>query len=706
MSHHRKLASVITTALVAAAFVPVFASAPAWAEAHMDNPYVGATQYVNPTWKANIDTTAAGTSNSALSAKIRAIDSTPTAVWMDRRAAISGADGGAGLVGHFNAALAQKTSAPETVTFVIYDLPGRDCNALASNGELPATAAGLATYKAEYIDVIAATFADPRYANLRIITIIEPDSLPNLVTNPSVPACEAAAPFYEQGVAYALDKLHAIPNVYTYVDAAHAGWLGWPNNSSGTTTEFAKVANMTAAGKASIDGFITDTANYTPLVEPFFTGSTTVGGQQVMSDGFYEFNPDIDEVTFAADMYNHLVAGGFPASIGMLIDTSRNGWGGPARPTAASTSTDLATFVSQSKVDRRTHRGAWCNQSGAGLGELPRATPGGFPNAHLDAFVWVKPPGESDGASTQIPNDEGKGFDRMCDPTFSAPALKGALTGALPDAPLSGQWFAAQVRELVANAFPVIGGEGGDTTAPSAPAALASPAKTSSSVSLTWAASTDNVGVTGYQVFRGTTLVGSPTTTSFTDTGLAASTAFTYTVQARDAAGNTSAASAALTVTTNAATGGGTIKVQYKNNDSAPADNQIKPGLQIVNTGADALNLITVTARYYFTREAGASTFSTYCDYAQLGCSNITSRVVLLPTPVAGADAYLEVSFTGGTIAAGGTSGDIQLRFNKTDWSNFNEVGDYSRGTGTSFTDSSTVTGFAGTTLVWGTPPT
>ena len=48
------------------------------------------------------------------------------------------------------------------------------------------------------------------------------------------------------------DKLHAISNVYTYVDAAHAGWLGWPNNSSGAVTEFLKVANMTAM--ATIQG--------------------------------------------------------------------------------------------------------------------------------------------------------------------------------------------------------------------------------------------------------------------------------------------------------------------------------------------------------------------------------------------------------------------------------------------------------------------
>ena len=61
---------------------------------------------------------------------------------------------------------------------------------------------------------------------------------------------------------------------------------------------------------------------------------------------------------------------------------------------------------------------------------------------------------------------------------------------------------------------------------------------TSSSVSLAWDASTDDVsGVTGYQVFRGATQVGTPTGLTFTDTGLAASTTFSYTVRAVDAHG-------------------------------------------------------------------------------------------------------------------------------------------------------------------------
>ncbi|MET7401615.1 DUF4832 domain-containing protein [Dactylosporangium sp. NPDC005572] len=91
----------------------------------------------------------------------------------------------------------------------------------------------------------------------------------------------------------------------------------------------------------------------------------------------------------------------------------------------------------------------------------------------------------------------------------------------------------------------------GDCTAPSTPV-LSSPGKTDTTVTLSWTASTDNVGVTGYEVYRGTTLVGSPAGTTFTDTGLTASTAYGYTVKARDAAGSRSAASNTVTVTTNA----------------------------------------------------------------------------------------------------------------------------------------------------------
>ncbi|WP_445739190.1 galactose-binding domain-containing protein [Paenibacillus sp. FSL F4-0236] len=67
---------------------------------------------------------------------------------------------------------------------------------------------------------------------------------------------------------------------------------------------------------------------------------------------------------------------------------------------------------------------------------------------------------------------------------------------------------------------------------------------------MSWTASTDNVGVTGYRVFRGGVEVGAPTDTSFSDTGLTASTAYSYMVKAVDAAGNLSANSNTASATT------------------------------------------------------------------------------------------------------------------------------------------------------------
>ncbi|MEO3804937.1 glycosyl hydrolase family 18 protein [Nonomuraea sp. B1E8] len=97
-----------------------------------------------------------------------------------------------------------------------------------------------------------------------------------------------------------------------------------------------------------------------------------------------------------------------------------------------------------------------------------------------------------------------------------------------------------------------VGSDGGgdDTSAPSVPGNLRSTGVTDRSVSLAWNASTDNVGVTGYEVYRGGTLVATVTGTTHTDTGLSPETRYSYTVRARDAAGNRSAASGAVNATT------------------------------------------------------------------------------------------------------------------------------------------------------------
>ncbi|MFI5976099.1 glycoside hydrolase family 6 protein [Streptomyces sp. NPDC051452] len=695
------LAAALVGGLCLAAPPQTASAAPvASAAGKLDNPYVGAKPYVNPDWSAKAAAEPGGS----------AVSDEPTFVWLDRIAAINGTAGARGLKAHLDAAKAQGA---DLVQLVIYDLPGRDCAALASNGELGPDEIG--RYQTDYIDPIAAVLADPAYANLRIVNLIEPDSLPNLVTNAggtagSTPQCATMKSNgnYEKGVGYALHKLGALPNTYNYIDAGHHGWLGWDSNLVPSAQEFKKAATTNGATVADVTGFIVNTANYSPTREPHVKITDTVNGTTVRQSKWIDWNQYDDETTYAQGLRSALVAQGFDSGIGMLIDTSRNGWGGPGRPTGPGPTTSVDAYVDGGRVDRRLHAGNWCNQSGAGLGERPTAAP----DTGIDAYVWAKPPGESDGASRPVDNDEGKGFDRMCDPTYTGNARNGNNpTGALSDAPLAGHWFSAQFRQLLANAYPPVGGgggTGGDTQAPTAPTGLTVTSTTSDSVSLTWGAATDNTAVTGYDIYRNGSKAGSVTGTSYTDKALSAATTYQYTVKAKDAAGNVSAASAAVSATTKATGGGGGggsgLKAQYKNNDSSLTDNQIRPGIQLVNSGSGTVDLSKVTVRYWFTGESAAG-YQTWCDYAQIGCSALRTAVTTLPSARTGADHTLDVAFGSGSLAAGASTGDIQLRLAKSDWSNFNEADDYSRGGGTSYADAPKVTVYVDGTLVWGTEP-
>ncbi|MFE7839784.1 glycoside hydrolase family 6 protein [Streptomyces sp. NPDC057474] len=414
----------------------------------VDNPYSGAKVYVNPEWSAKAAAEPGGSR----------ISNQPTGVWLDRIAAIEGVGSGMGLRDHLDEALRQKGSGELAIQLVIYNLPGRDCAALASNGELGPTEIG--RYRTEYIDPIAAILADSKYAGLRIVTTVEIDSLPNLVTNTgsrptATPQCDVmkANGNYVKGVGYALNKLGDVGNVYNYVDAGHHGWIGWDDNFGASATVFKEAATAEGATVNDVHGFITNTANYSALKENNFTINSAVNGTSVRESKWVDWNRYVDELSFAQAFRNQLVSVGFNSNIGMLIDTSRNGWGGSARPTGPGATTSVDTYVNGGRYDRRIHIGNWCNQSGAGLGERPKASP----EAGIDAYVWMKPPGESDGSSSAIPNDEGKGFDRMCDPTYTGNPRNGNnMSGALANSPLSGHWFSAQFQQLMQNAYPAL----------------------------------------------------------------------------------------------------------------------------------------------------------------------------------------------------------------------------------------------------------
>ncbi|WP_051799743.1 glycoside hydrolase family 6 protein [Catenuloplanes japonicus] len=412
------------------------------------NPFAGAHGYVDPDWSASVR--AAAAQGGDLAPAMTAVSHRPTAVWLDSIAAVDGTPARRGLRAHLDAALAQqdRDGTPVVITLVLYNLPNRSC-AHAPTGELTVPGDGLTAYRTRFIDPITTILSDPAYRALRIATVVEPDSLGNQITT-SYPwyECEQArqAGVYLDAIPYALSRLHELPHVSAYLDVTASNQIGWPGDLQAAATLVRAAADRTPGGVGSVDGFAVNVADYDPVDEPFLDIGMTRNGVPIIQTRWVDWNDHLEESTFVDAMHARLVAAGFPDRIGALVDTSRNGWGGPARPVAPSVSTDINTFVDQSKVDRRQVRFTWCNQAGAGLGEPPRATP----RPHVHAYAWVKQPGISDGSLTQ---------DVRCDPHGEMPPPRGTSrpTNAMAGAPPRGEWFPAAFTGLVRNAYPPVG---------------------------------------------------------------------------------------------------------------------------------------------------------------------------------------------------------------------------------------------------------
>ncbi|KAI0389833.1 1, 4-beta cellobiohydrolase [Xylariaceae sp. FL0594] len=279
---------------------------------------------------------------------------------------------------------------------VIYDLPGRDCAAKASNGELAYNE--ISRYKSEYIDPIVAKIkANP---NSAFALIIEPDSLPNLVTNSNLQTCQQSKSAYEEGVAYALKNLN-LPNVVMYVDAGHGGWLGWNDNLKPGAEELAKVYKNAGSPK-QVRGFATNIAGW---------NSWDQSPGEFSSAPDAQYNKCQNEKTYVSTFGAALKTAGFPNHA--ITDTGRNGVTG-----------------------LRQEWGNWCNVNGAGFGVRPTSSTG---DDLADAFVWGKPGGESDGTS----DTSATRYDSFC-----------GKSDAFKPSPEAGEWNQAYFEMLLKNAKP------------------------------------------------------------------------------------------------------------------------------------------------------------------------------------------------------------------------------------------------------------
>jgi cellulose 1,4-beta-cellobiosidase len=432
---------VLSLALAAAA-VAFGLTGTAAATGRVDNPYAGARAYVNPEWSARAAAEPGGA----------AVAGQPTAVWLNSIADVHGTNGRMSLRAHLDEAVRQGA---DLVQLVLYNAPGRDCGRLATNGELRFDE--LPTYRDAFVDPIAEVLADPAYAHLRVVAVIEPHALWYMIRNTAptpewTALCEQVrvSQAYRQAIGYALARLGAIPNVYNYLDVGHHGQTGWDDWRALLVRLLVEAANTAGSTPADVHGFVANTANYSALREIHLT-KRVVGGREILMTRWVDWNPFLDELSYVDALRPELVAAGFDPGIGVVVDTSRNGWGGPNRPTGPNdTTTDPETYVESGRLDRRLRIYNWCNQRGAGLGERPTASPA----PGVDAYAWVKPPGESDGASIPLPYP-GENHDRMCDPNYDGPPRgSNSPSGAAPNTPPAGLWHSAGFRELLANAHP------------------------------------------------------------------------------------------------------------------------------------------------------------------------------------------------------------------------------------------------------------
>ncbi len=217
----------------------------------------------------------------------------------------------------------------------------------------------------------------------------------------------------------------------------------------------------------------------------------------------------------------------------------------------------------------------------------------------------------------------------------------------------------------------------GDTTAPSGTPSLTATPASSSQISLAWGAATDNVGVTGYRVYRNGTQVATTASRSYVDSGLSPSTTYSYTVRAYDAAGNLGAASTTASATTIAAppasdtmapgippglTGTATSSSQVSLSWGAATDNVGVAGYRVYR---GALQIATTTARTHVDSGLAAGTAYTYTVRAydaagNLGAPSAAVTVTIqaaAPPPTPSANAYpAAVTITSGSLRTGTVS--------------------------------------------------
>ena len=335
----------------------------------------------------------------------------------------------------------------------------------------------------------------------------------------------------------------------------------------------------------------TSPIRYFPRMQSVLTGATTTSGAEILVEAL----PSVARtINFRLTVRDNRVGGSTNNSDDMVVTV--NAAAGPFTVTAPNTAVSYVGGATQTitwDVAGTTSNGVNCSNV-----DLLISTDGGTTWSTLLAAT----PNDGNQAVT-IPNTAG---------TQNRIMIKGTN----------------HIFFDVSNTnFTITTGTGADTTAPSTPTLSAS-GTTETSTYLSWTTSTDNVGVTGYNVYRGTTLITTVTGTAYTAVGLSPSTAYSFTIRAKDAAGNLSVTSNTVNITT---LGGTTVtyctsqgnntadekiaRVQFGTIDNASTGTAGYENFTAISTniGRGTTNTITITPSW--TSNIYSEGYAVYIDY-------------------------------------------------------------------------------------------
>ena len=332
---------------------------------------------------------------------------------------------------------------------VAYDIPGRDCAQFSAGGALDK-----ASYLA-WIDGFASGIGSGR-----ALVILEPDSLGLLPSScggpkPGFPFTDADRLAELNG---AVVRLEQQPNVSVYLDGTHSAWLSVGDAAS----------RLVQGGVMQAQGFYENVSNYqlTPNLAQYATwisdciafandpeeGGWRLGHYSFCTSQYFPvtlspFAPWGDSAN-AANAWYAANMGTAKATTHFVIDTSRNGTGPNSMATFAA-----APFNQPASVISTLQAGNWCNPPGRGVGLRPTANTG---TPLLDAYLWVKIPGESDGSCDAAGGPRAWDYTVYTQPGWPSDPAQQALFDPLWGMfdPAAGAWFPQQALQLARDANP------------------------------------------------------------------------------------------------------------------------------------------------------------------------------------------------------------------------------------------------------------